>query len=60
MVNWRVHKFVALCVLGLIASGLLGIYPTNLNDMALFLQWKYILAIGTGYVAWAGYKMLHF
>jgi hypothetical protein len=58
MVNWRVHKALVLVILGLIGAGLLDII--HLNEIALFIQWKYLLVGGTAYVFWAFLKMLHF
>jgi len=60
MVPWRIHRAISYAVLGLIACGLLGFFGINLNDQALFIQWKYVLAIGVGYLFWAFNKMLHF
>ncbi len=60
MVSWRIHRAIVYCVLGLIAAGLLGIFGIKLDETALFIPWKYVLLLGTGYVMWAFYKMLHF
>ena len=56
--NWRLHRTIAFVVLGFLAAGLLGLF--EIGEKAFnFIEWKWLMLAGVGYVAWAFKNLLN-
>ena len=61
MANWRIHKSLSFCVLGITIAALLGIGGIELSQKAFnVIEWKWLLLIGQGYLAWSFKNLLNF
>jgi len=59
--NWQVHKTASFLVMGLTAAVILGFGGLGLEEKAFnFIQWKWLVLIGQGYLAWTFNTLLNF
>lgn len=59
--NWRVYKALSYVVLAFLAAGILGFGGINIGEKAFgFIDWKFLLVGGVGYLAWFIKSLLNF
>jgi len=61
MANWKIHRSLSYVVMAFTAAALLGLGGIGLEEKVFnFIQWKWLILAGQGYLAWVFKSLLNF